>query len=105
MTELLYPTLSVYYFLLPHVISPFILANLTLKPCLEAVLASAGALSLHDVNDPSQSPAPIAGSPSPPGSTPLSFEDSNIGQVAVALLTSTGHCPFFLVFQSSALTD
>ncbi|KAF8272202.1 hypothetical protein EI94DRAFT_380935 [Lactarius quietus] len=73
----------------------------------ENVLASASApSSLHfDMNDPSQSPGPMASSPSPPGFTPLSSEDGSVGQVAVALLTSTGHCPFFLVFQSSALTD
>ncbi|KAH9042202.1 hypothetical protein EDB85DRAFT_1918537 [Lactarius pseudohatsudake] len=73
----------------------------------ENVPASASALSLlHlDVDDPSQSPGPIASTPPPPGSTPLSFEDGSNGQIAVAMLTSTGHCSFFLVFQSSALTD
>jgi len=53
----------------------------------ENVLASASAaLSLlhFSVNDSS----PIASTPSPPGSTPLSFEDSK-GQLAVAVLTST----------------
>jgi hypothetical protein len=87
-------------FLLPHVISPFIFANLTLKPCLEAVLASASALHF-DVNDPSQSSGPIASSPSPPGSTPLSSEDGSMGQVAVAMLTSTGHCSFLLPIERS----
>jgi len=57
------------------------------------VLASASALSsLHfNVNDPSQSPGPIASTPPPPGFPPLSFEDGSKGQVAVAMLTSTGH--------------
>ena len=87
-------------FLLSHVISPFIFANLTLKPCLEAVLASASALHF-DVNDPSQSSGLIASSPSPPGSTPLSSEDGSMGQVAVAMLTSTGHCPFLLPIERS----
>ncbi|KAH9080620.1 hypothetical protein EDB83DRAFT_2340516 [Lactarius deliciosus] len=56
----------------------------------ENVLASASALSSLQFDVvPSQSPGPIASTPPPPGSTPLSFEDGSNGQFAVAMLTST----------------